>query len=104
MTGRYLNIVLMANKKKYKKTKPGKKMLLSIAVIGSVVGIVIIYIVASNYSSLYANNFYYGNVKIGGSLLSHEMDSDIYLLIIASALVASSLFLLFKVLRNKRGY
>ncbi|MCL4376598.1 hypothetical protein M1558_03880 [Candidatus Parvarchaeota archaeon] len=94
----------MSNTKKYKKSRPGRKTLLSLAVVGSAVGIIIIVIVASNYSSFYANNFYYGNVKIGGSTLSHEIDSDIYLLVIASVLVASSLFLLFRVLRNKRGY
>ena len=90
--------------KKYKKTGPGRKTLLSLAVVGSAVGIAIIAIVASNYSNFYANNFYYGNVKIGGSTLSHEIDSDIAILAIASVLVASSLFLLFRVLRNKRGY
>ena len=90
--------------KKRKRNKPGRKTLLSLAILGSAVGVIIIVIVASNYSSFYANNFYYGNVKIGGSLLSHEIDSDIALLAIASVLVASSLFLLFRVLRNKRGY
>lgn len=90
--------------KKYKRFRPGRKTLLSLAVVGSAIGITIIVIVALNYSSFYANGFYYGNVKIGGSVLSHEIASDIYLIAMASVLVASSLFLLFRVLRNKRGY
>lgn len=90
--------------KKNKKYRIGRKTLLSLAVVGSAVGIAIITIVLLNYSNFYGNNFYYGNVKIGGSTLSHEINNDIYLLAIASLLVVSSLFLLFRVLRNKRGY
>ncbi|MCL5976352.1 MAG: hypothetical protein M1580_02030 [Candidatus Parvarchaeota archaeon] len=90
--------------KKRKQYKIGRKTLLSLAVVGSAVGIAIIIIVALNYSSFYGNGFYYGNVKIGGSTLSHEIDNDVYLIAIASLLVISSLFLMFRVLRNKRGY
>jgi hypothetical protein len=88
--------------KKGKKFKLGKRALLSLAVLGSAIGIAIIIIVVLNYSSFYGNGFYYGNVKIGGRTLSHELDNDIYLIVIASALVCSSLFLLFRVLRNTK--
>ncbi|MCL4396909.1 hypothetical protein M1494_01005 [Candidatus Parvarchaeota archaeon] len=90
--------------RKNKRSKLGRKTLLSLAAVGTAVGIAIIVIVALNYSSFYGNGFYYGNVKIGGSTLSHEIDNDIYLIVIASVLVLSSLFLLFRVLRNKHGY
>lgn len=90
--------------RKNKRSKLGRKTLLSLAAVGAAVGIAIIVIVALNYSSFYGNGFYYGNVKIGGSTLSHEIDNDIYLIVIASVLVLSSLFLLFRVLRNKHGY
>ncbi|MGC8533662.1 MAG: hypothetical protein ACP5MV_03500 [Candidatus Parvarchaeum sp.] len=90
--------------KKNRKSKIGRKTLLSLAVVGSAVGIAIIAIVLLNYSSFYGNGFYYGNVKIGGSTLSHEINNDVYLLVIASLLVISSLFLLFRVLRNKHSY
>lgn len=90
--------------RKNKRSKLGRKTLLSLAAVGAAVGIAIIVIVSLNYSSFYGNGFYYGNVKIGGSTLSHEIDNDIYLIVIASVLVLSSLFLLFRVLRNKHGY
>jgi uncharacterized membrane protein len=90
--------------KKPRKSKPGKKTMLSLAVVGSAVGIAIIIIVALNYSSFYGNGFHYGDVKIGGSTLSHEIYNTVYLLVVASALVISSLFLLFRVVRNKHSY
>ncbi|MCL4398736.1 hypothetical protein M1137_03020 [Candidatus Parvarchaeota archaeon] len=88
--------------KKNKMFKAGRKTLLSLAIVGSAVGIAIIAVVALNYASFSGNGFYDGNVKIGGSTLSHEIDNDVYILVIASILVGSSLFLLFRILSEKR--
>lgn len=84
-----------------KKLKMGKRTLLALAIVGTAVGIIIVSIVAVNYANFAGSGFYYNGVKIGGSTLSHEIDDDIYIIVVALFLVCSSLFLLLRVIRNK---
>lgn len=83
--------------------KAGKKTMLLLSLAGILTGTAIIITVLIGYLSLLNSGFYYGNVKIGGSVLSHQIDSDIYIIVVSAFLVGSSTFLLLRILRKKRG-
>ncbi len=91
------------HRKKRAVVKAGNKTMLALSLVGIAIGTAIIITVLIGYISLLNSGFYYGNVKIGGSVLSHQIDSDIYIIVVSAFLVGSSTFLLLRILRKKRG-
>ena len=98
MTANYLNNYM----KPRFKFKAGKKTLFALSIVGMAVGLSIIITVLIGYVELSSNGFYYGGVKLGGSLLSHQMIYDIYIISAAGILSVSSIFLFLRLAFQKR--
>lgn len=100
MTVKYLNnYVSMKHRNRY---KAGKKTLIALSIAGISVGLAIMITVIAGYLALSLNGFYYNGVKLGGSLLSHQEIYDEIIIFVSALLSASSLFLLIKLILEKK--